>query len=208
MGSSAQNAADNVFSSTAPPTVEPIPLLDIGHRRVRYQCTLLLICTVRWRTESGTWVADKNQSYRHSFSGGGIGVKAEVPVAASNYTQTYADPPTGGLPELGKAPAWQTASSSSVVNSLYAALQGLELQFYQPVSGSGITGGGLGGVLALVGSAADTLVDTLMDLINDALSPLLDPLFDFLVDALGVDLSQVEVGANLSCDGGGATLVN
>jgi uncharacterized membrane protein len=209
MGSSAENAADNVFSSAAPPSVEPIPLIDIGHRRVRYQCTLQLICTVSWWRESPAgWVANKSDSTRYSFSGGGIGVKAEVPVAASDYNQLYTDPPTGGLPELGKEPAWQAASSSGVVNSLYAALQGLELQFYEPASGSGITGSGLGSVLFLVGSAADTLVDALMDVISDVLSPLLDPLLDFLVDALGIDLSQVEVGANLSCDGGGATLVN
>jgi uncharacterized membrane protein len=208
MGTSAQNAADNVFASEAPPLVEPIPLLDIGHRRVRYQCTLLLICSVRWQTEAGTWNADKNLSYRHRFSGGGIGVKADVPIAASNYTQTYTDPPADGLPELGREPAWKTSSSASLVNSLYGALQGLELQFYQPAAGSGIAGGGIGGVLYLVGSAAGTLVDTLMDVITGALSPLLDPLLDFLVNALGIDLGQVEVGANLSCDGGGATLVN
>ena len=59
----------------------------------------------------------------------------------------------------------------------------------------------------LVGATANTLVDTLSGIIDAALGPLLDPLVDFLVSGLGLGINQVDVGANLSCEGGGGTLV-
>jgi len=206
MGSSAADAASKVFSSSAAPTVDPVAILDIGTRRVRQTC-LLLICSQVWLTESGTWTSNKALSKRNAFAGGGIGLKADVPVAGMNATQTYTEPPAGGLPEIGQPPAYMTVTSSDVVDSLGDALTGLQLEFYEP-SGSNIGGNGLGNILFLVGSVVNTLVSTLSGIIDAVLSPLLDPLVNFLIDALGVDLNQIDVGANLSCDGGGATLVD
>ena len=136
------------------------------------------------------------------FSGGGIGVKAEVPVAATNVTEVYSDPPTADLPDVGEEPSWHAVSSTDIVDSLTDTLSGLELQFYRPSNGNL-----LGTVLSQVGSVAATLVSTLAGIIDAALAPLLDPLVDFLLDALGLNLNQVDVGANLSCEGGGGTLV-
>lgn len=207
MGDSAADAAGKVFSSSAPPTVEPVPLLDIGTRYVRYQCSLLLICGTTWRTASGTWTNDKSLSQRIAFAGGGIGVKADVPVAGSNTTLTYTDPPSGGLPNLGESPAVQTVTSTNIVNSLSNTLNGLQLQFYPP-SGSSVGTSGLGNVLTLVGSVVNTLVSTLTGIISGVLSPLLDPLLNLLLTGLGVDLNKVDVGANMTCQGSGATLVD
>lgn len=203
MGSSAADAANQVFASSSAPTVEAVPLLDIGSYRARYQCTLLLLCTTTWRTSTGTWTSNKSLAQRTAFSGGGIGIKAEVPIAGTSGTETYTEPPADGLPEMGEEPAWHSVSSTDVVDSLSDSLTGLDLEFY-PASG---TGSGLGNVLTLVGSVANTLVSTLEGIIDAALAPLLDPLVDLLLQTLGLNLNQVDVGANLSCEGGGGTLV-
>lgn len=206
MGTSAADAASKVFAKpSTTPVVDPVALLDIGSYHARKQCTLLAICTTTWRTSTGTYVSNANkltQAQRTAFSGGGIGIKAVVPVAGTNGTENFTDPPTGGLPDVGEDPAWETVSSTEIVDSLSDTLTGLEPQFYQPTNGNL-----LGTVLATVGATATTLVDTLSGIIDAALAPLLDPLVDFLLDSLGLNLNQVDVGANLSCEGGGGTLV-
>jgi len=206
MGTTAADAATKVFASSAPPTVNPVPVLDIGTRRVRQIC-LLGLCSTTWLRADGGWDSDKSKSKRNAFVGGGIGLKADLPIASTNTTQLYTQPPAGGLPKVGEDPAYKSVTSSNIVNSLRNTLLGLQLQFYQP-SGGGIGGSGLGNVVFLVGSVVNTLVSTLMTAINAVLSPLLDPLVNLLLEQLGVDLNKVEVGANLSCSGGGATLVD
>jgi uncharacterized membrane protein len=208
MGDSAEDAVNQVFASTAPPTVEPLPLVDIGSKRVRYQCTLLLFCWTEWRTEAGTWSGNEADAARIAFAGGGIGLKADVPIAGGNSTQVYNDPPAGGLPNIGEEPAWQSVSSTGIVSSLSSTLSGLSLEFYEPTGSGGIGGSGLGSVLYLVGSVVNTLVAAIMDIVDVLLAPLLDPLLDVLLSGLGIDLDKVDVGGNLSCDGGGATLVD
>ncbi len=207
MGTSAQDAANKVFASSAPPVVDPVAILDIGTKHVRYQCTLLLFCWTEWKTASGSWDGDPARAARTAFSGGGIGLKAELPVAGNSSNQIYLQPPVDGLPDVGEAPAWKTVTSANVVGSLRNTLGGLQLQFYQP-SGSGLGGNGLGNVLFLVGSVVNSLVATVMNVVTPLLSGLLDPLLNLLLDTLGVDLNKVEIGANLSCDGGGATLID
>lgn len=203
LGSSAADAANAVFAKPATsPEVEPVGLLDIGSYRARYQCTLLLFCTTTWRTSTGTWTNNKSLAQRTAFSGGGIGIKAEVPVASTSGTELYSDPPAGDLPEVGEEPSWHSVSSSEIVDSLTDSLTGLDVEFYDATDG-----GLLGGVLSLVGGVASTLVSTLEGIIDAALAPLLDPLVDFLLNSLGLNLNQVDVGANLSCEGGGGTLV-
>ncbi|PPE74722.1 hypothetical protein C3942_08165 [Solimonas fluminis] len=206
MGTTAADAATKVFASSAPPTVDPVPVLDIGTRRVRQIC-LLGLCSTTWLRADGGWDSDKSKSKRNAFVGGGIGLKADLPIASTNTTQVYTQPPAGGLPKVGEDPAYKSVTSSNIVNSLRNTLLGLQLQFYQP-SGGGIGGSGLGNVVFLVGSVVNTLVSTLTTAINAVLGPLLDPLVNLLLEQLGVDLNKVEVGANLSCSGGGATLVD
>jgi uncharacterized membrane protein len=206
MGTTAADAATKVFSSSAAPTVNPVPVLDIGTRRVRQIC-LLGLCSTTWLRADGGWDSDKSKSKRNAFVGGGIGLKADLPIASTNTTQVYTQPPAGGLPKIGENPAYKSVASSNIVNSLRNTLLGLQLQFYQP-SGGGIGGNGLGNVVFLVGSVVNTLVSTLTTAINAVLGPLLDPLVNLLLEQLGVDLNKVEVGANLSCSGGGATLVD
>lgn len=195
LGDSAADAATKVFSSSSAPTVDAVPLLDIGTYRARHQCTLLLICSTTWRTATGTWTSNKSLAQRTAFAGGGIGIRADVPVAGTSETEIYTQPPTDGLPNMNQSPAWHSLSSTNVVSSLSSSLGGLQLEFF-PASG---TGSGLGNVLSLVGSVANSLVSALGDVIDTALSPLLDPLINFLATSLGADLNQVDIGANLSC---------
>jgi len=207
MGTSAADAANKVFSSSIPPSVDPVAILDIGTKRVRYQCVLLVGCWTEWRTAAGTWSTNQSQAARTAFAGGGIGLKVDAPVAGVNTTSTYSDPPVAGLPDIGQTPAYKTVTSTNIVNSLRSTLTGVQLQIYPP-SGSGLGTNGLGNVLALVGSVVNTLVSTVSGLVTALLSPLLDPLLNVLISSLGVDLNKIDVGGNLSCDGGGATLVD
>lgn len=196
-----------VFSGGAIPDVEPLPLLDIGHYRARYRCALLIVCGTTWLDAGGNWVSSKSAAFRHSFSGGGIGIRlgdgdSGAIVAGTSSNLTYADPPADGLPELGEPPAWQTVSASDLVGSLSGTLSGLEVVYFEPSNGNV-----LGGVLALTGAAVDPLVSALEAVILGALSPLVDPLVNDLLGTLGANLAEAEVGANLTCNAGGATLV-
>lgn len=195
------------FSGDVVPDIAPVALLDIGSYRARYQCTLLLICSTRWRRGDGTWASNKAEAQRTPFSGGGIGLRlgsgdSGATIAGASDTLPFSEPPDGGLPDLGNLPVWQEVASSDVIGSLSGTLGNLEVVFYQPSNGNV-----LGGVLALAGSAVEPLVDELEALIVDSLSPLLDPLINDLLATLGANLAETEVGANLTCDGGGATLV-
>lgn len=212
LGTSAADAASKVFAKpSTTPTVDPVALLDIGSYHVLKRCLVIVGCSYAWATNAAnsSYTAYTSSStrpaaaFRTAFSGGGIGIKAVVPVAGTDGTEAYTDPPVGDLPELGEDPSWHSVSSTDIVDSLTDSLTGLDLEFYQPINGNL-----LGGVLSLVGSVANTLVSTLEGIIDAALAPLLDPLVDFLLDALGLNVNQVDVGANLSCGGGGATLVD
>ncbi|MDM4772450.1 TadG family pilus assembly protein [Solimonas sp. SE-A11] len=206
MGTTASDAATKVFSSSSAPSVEPVPILDIGTKTAHIKCTLLLLCTTTYQTATGTWTSNIALAKRNAFAGGGIGLKADLPVASTSTTQVYTQPPAGGLPKIGEAPAYKSVTSTNIVSSLRNTLLGLQLQFYRPTS-SGL-GNGLGNVVFLVGSVINGLVSAVMTVVNGLLGPLLDPLVNLLLEQLGVDLNKVEVGANLSCSGGGASLVD
>ena len=94
----------------------------------------------------------------------------------------------------------QTANEN-VVGSLSDTLSGVHLEAYKPTVNSG-----LGEVLMLVGNVLGEVKGILDPLIKNLLSPLLDPLVNVLLKALGIDLVNAEVGANLSCTGGRAQL--
>lgn len=174
------NSPGYVLNSAAVPNPAPVPLVDVGVKSCT--CFLLLICDCQ---------------PRRPFEGGGIGIRAQTDIAASNISHDFIDPP-----EVGEEPDYERFAMSNVVGSLSSTLSGIQLQMYGPAQG-----GGLGGVLNLVGATFNTLKGILEPLITGLLSPLLDPLLNLLVSTLGLELAAADVGANLSCDGGGATLV-
>lgn len=176
MGSSAADAASRVFSSTAVPTVDPVALVDIGTKT----CNLLGIC-----------------GSRVPYAIGGLGLKADVPVARSTSELTYEAPLDENLPELGSedGPAWQSLSSQNLVDSLSSTLAGPRIEMY------GSSGSGLGSLLTGMGATLNAVIALLQQAVSTVLSPILDPLVTLLLNNLGIDLAQTEVGANLSCTG-------
>ncbi len=209
MGATAAAAAAQVFASDNVPTVSPIPLIDIGSKRIRYECTLLVVCTTTWKKGAG-WTSNEALADRVAFAGGGIGLKINssaennTALAGSNSTLAYTNPPET-LPDVNYrdpvtgdlAPQWKKVTSTNLVGSLASTLAAPTLEIYRPTGGG--LGAGLGNVISLVGSVVNTLVSSLQSIIKGVLSPILDPLLNSLLKSLGVNLNEVEVGANLTC---------
>ncbi|WP_420465137.1 TadG family pilus assembly protein [Panacagrimonas sp.] len=168
-----------VFGSDVPPSVGPVPLVDVGVKTCRKFLGLVSSCEAR-----------------RPFEGGGIGIMVQSAVAGAPFTNTFIDPPN-----LDQDPIYETFATENIVDSLASTLGGVQIQLYGPDGG-----GGLGGVLNLVGTLFNTVKGILQPIINNLLSPLLDPLVNLLLETLGLDLAQLEVGARLTC-GGDAALV-
>ncbi|MNG15007.1 hypothetical protein D3C84_988040 [compost metagenome] len=64
-----------------------------------------------------------------------------------------------------------------------------------------------GSLVSGLGAILSNVTTLLISAINSVLSPLLDSLINTLLLSLGIDLNKVDVGANLSCHSGRATLV-
>jgi uncharacterized membrane protein len=190
MGSSAANAQSLVFATTSAPTVNPIALIDIGKKQCTVTC-LLGICST-------------SNCVRTPYAGGGLGLKADVPVAQTSALLVYQTPAASNLPELYEAPAFQSLSSQNIINSLTITLAGPTIEMYQP-SGSG---NGLGNLLVGAGTTMDAVIVLLKQAVSTVLSPLLSPLTTMLVNNLGIDLATTDVGATMSCgSSGGVKLV-
>lgn len=190
MGSSAANAQSLVFATTSAPTVNPIALIDIGKKQCTVTCELGICST--------------SNCVRTPYAGGGLGLKADVPVAQTSALLVYQTPAASNLPELYEAPAFQSLSSQNIIDSLTSTLAGPTIQMYQP-SGSG---NGLGNLLVGAGTTMDAVIVLLKQAVSTVLSPLLSPLTTMLVNNLGIDLAKTDVGATMSCgSSGGVKLV-
>jgi hypothetical protein len=91
--------------------------------------------------------------------------------------------------------------TANIVNSLGATLSGLQATYVPP---SGSTPGAANGTVT---TALATITSAVVTLVQDVLSPLLDPIVNTLLSALGINLGNAEVGANLTCQMGRAYLV-
>lgn len=170
----------NAFSSLAEPTVTPLPLIDIG------------IWTCHKILGIGTC-----GPARTAFAGGGIAIMAQTSVAQTNQDLVFSSnaSPFPVPPNVKLAPSVQTAApSTNIVGSLASTLAGINLIVYQPVSGNPL-GAVVSGVSGLISGVSNILIP----LITSLLSPLLDPLLNNLLASLGINLMDVEVGANLTC---------
>lgn len=193
------------FSSSALPAVSPVSLIEIGYRRVRPQrCFLLLgigTCeNEQWEQSGGAWLTNGKATAR-KYVISGLGLRANSSVGQSNYPALQYASPT--LPELGDPPAYQMMSSSSVVSSLSNTLANIAIEPYQSNAN-----GALGNLLNGTYSLLNDVVAALRAVVQNVLAGLLDPVVNSLMPLLGVNLATAEVGANLSCDGGGATLID
>jgi hypothetical protein len=86
------------------------------------------------------------------------------------------------------------APSSNIVNSLASTLAGINLIVYQPLGSNP-----LGAIVTGVASLISSVTTILQPLITNLLSPLLDPLLNNLLNSLGINLMDVDVGANMTC---------
>lgn len=166
------------FSSSAAVNVQPVRLIDFGQR---YCVVLTLLCSPT----------------RTPNVGGGLLLKANSTIGAQTSNILFAP-----VAEMNAPPTYKSAPGTvNIVGSLAATLSGLQVT-YVPPSGS-VSNGALAGVAGLLA----TITTALVGLIQNVLSPILDPIVNTLLSALGINLGNAEVGANLTCHMGRASLV-
>jgi hypothetical protein len=167
---------------SSPPlsAVPPLPVIDIG----AVTCLKPLL---------GLGPTTCDYPNRKAFYGGGIGMLIDPGVGsitASGGAYTYHQPP-----EIKQLPLYHSLSTVNLVASLGQALQGgMRFQVYKP-TGFNL----LGGLLATSATLLNDLNDKLGSVIGTVLSPIVDPLVNGVLSTLGINLNQMEVGANLSC---------
>ena len=166
------------FSSSAAVNVQPVRLIDFGQR---YCVVLSLLCSPT----------------RTPNVGGGLLLKANSTIGAQTNNILFAP-----VAEMNAPPTYKSApGTANIVGSLAATLNGLQVT-YVPPSGS-VSNGALAGVAGLLA----TITTAVVGLIQNVLSPILDPIVNTLLSALGINLGNAEVGANLTCHMGRAYLV-
>ncbi|MQT86858.1 hypothetical protein GHN92_20085 [Pseudomonas sp. FSL R10-2964] len=165
-----------------PLTVVPLPVIDIG--------------TISCGTPLLPLFSPRTCDPRIPSIGGGVGISLDTSVGA-NLKQPYTYGPANLLP-VGQTPLPHTYSTNGIVTSLGNTLNGIKVHIYQPIQNNI-----LGVLMASLDSLLTTLTPILISTINTVLGPVLDRIIDTLLLSLGIDLNQVEVGANLSCNQGG-----
>lgn len=181
LGATAAIAKTNAFSSQALPTVSAVPVIDVGTQR----------CQLGALGLGGSCDA----STRKPYYGGGLGLKADVPVAASTQPQIFLNPPT-----LDQAPAYLAIQTKNIVDSLSDTLNALNLLIAIPPTAPG---GGLSSVISGLTTTLSGVINVLIGIVSKILAPLLDPLLNTLLsNVLGANLAQTEVGGRLSCSSG------
>lgn len=184
----------SVFSNSAVPDFQPVPIIDIGSQAYRVKKTcLLLICS----TSTEAYGA------RKAFTGGGLGLLVDAPVVGSGSSfaaDVVVDPPNLGSPQTSTSVI--NHSVNNVVASLKNSLAGITLLSYKPT--------GSGSLLSTVISTVTSLLSTLITALQPVLSflgGLLDPILNGLINALGLQIAGITVETNLTCSAG-ARLVN
>lgn len=171
--------ATNAFASTAEPTVTPLAVIDLGI----------------WTCHKILGLGSCGPA-RTAFAAGGIGLMVQSSVAQTNQDLVFSSgTPFAVPPNVKLPPTYQPAApSTNIVGSLAGTLSGVNLIVYKPVGSNP-----LGSVIAGVGGLISGVSNIITPLITNLLSPLLDPLLNNLLSALGINLMDVEVGANLTC---------
>jgi uncharacterized membrane protein len=178
-----------IGNAQTPPTivVNPIKLVDIG----TVSCRRFLVFN------------DCNA--RVPSVGGGIALSVNTPVAATSVSpiaHTYNSP---NLPEISQQPYYFSFALQNPVASLSDTVAGINIQMYGPAPGNSNL---LGNIIGGLGTILSTAASELLKGINTVLAPLLDTVLNTILNALGINVNQVDVGANLSCQSGRAYLVN
>ena len=170
----------NAFSSLAEPTVTPLPLVDLG--------------TVTCHKILGIGSCD--ESTHVQYGAGGIAIMVNTSVAQNAQDLLYSSSTPFATPANLKLPpsVISAAPSSNIVNSLANTLAGIDLIVYKPQGSNP-----LGAIVTGVASLISDVTAILQPLITNLVSPLLDPLLNNLLKSLGINLMDVDVGANMTC---------
>ncbi|MEN5046395.1 pilus assembly protein TadG-related protein [Pseudomonas koreensis] len=170
----------NAFSSAAEPVVSPLPLVDLG------------IVTCHKILGLGSCDA----ATRVQYGAGGIAIKLDTPVAQNSQDLVFSSgTPFATPPNLKLPSSVQSAiPTNNIVGSLSNTLEGINLIVYQPVGSNP-----LGAIVTGVASLISDVSSRLLPVVTSVLSPLLDPLLNNLLKSLGINLMDVDVGANMTC---------
>lgn len=212
MGETRNDAKEKVFSSVElHPAVQPVPLLDIGTIQTRKTCAvvvLVALCTSEYQTADGDWTIKKSSAKRTAFGGGGVGF-AINPTGEDEHdggpgNLSFESAELGLLKELNdtSAPAQKylsTSATPNVAGLILDTINGLELKLYPPGTSTGSLGEALGTV---VNSTVLTVLDVLKKAVAPLLASIINPLVQLLLTSLGIDLTNAQVGARLSCRAG------
>lgn len=171
---------ESAFSSSAEPEVTPLPLIDIGI----------------WTCHKIAGIGSCGPA-RTAYAAGGIAIMAENSVAQTEQDLVFSSnaSPFPVPPNVNLEPSVQSATpSTNIVGSLTSTLAGIDLIVYQPVNGDP-----WGAVVSEVSEEISGVSNILTPLITSVLNSLIDPLLNNLLASLGINLMDVEVGANLTC---------
>ncbi|NNB45990.1 TadG family pilus assembly protein [Pseudomonas chlororaphis] len=170
----------SAFSSSTSPSVKPLPLVDLGV----------------WTCHKILGIGSCGPA-RTAYAAGGLAIMTSTSVAPSTQDLVFSSN-TAPFPipaNVKLEPSFQTVQpTTNVVASLASTLAGISLITYKPLGGNP-----LGSVVMGVAGLISDVSTILTPLITGLLSPLLDPLLNNLLTSLGIDLMNVEVGANLTC---------
>ncbi|WP_324726601.1 TadG family pilus assembly protein [Pseudomonas chlororaphis] len=170
----------SAFSLSASPSVKPLPLVDLGV----------------WTCHKILGIGSCGPA-RTAYAAGGLAIMTSTSVVPSTQDLVFSSN-TAPFPipaNVKLEPSFQTVQpTTNVVASLASTLAGISLITYKPLGGNP-----LGSVVMGVAGLISDVSTILTPLITGLLSPLLDPLLNKLLTSLGIDLMNVEVGANLTC---------
>lgn len=170
----------NAFSSVAEPTVMPLPLIDLG--------------TVTCHKILG--IGSCNPATHVPYRAGGIGIKLDTSVAQNSQDLLFSSATPFATPANLKLPPSIQAvvPTNDIVASLANSLAGINLIVYRPVGSNP-----LGAIVTGVASLISDVTNRLLPVVTGRISPLLDPLLNNLLKSLGINLMDVDVGANMTC---------
>jgi uncharacterized membrane protein len=139
------------------------------------------------------------------FGGGGVGLSFntvdQLPFGSLSPTSLTVRAPN--LPEVGETPHYEVGAASRLPSTLLdGVVSGVKVDVYKAVTPT-IMGSVITGAASLVGD----LLTALDGIVDGVLKQLLSTVVDPLLAALGVTLAPADVGTNLSCNFGQATLV-
>lgn len=170
----------NAFSSVAEPTVMPLPLIDLG--------------TVTCHKILG--IGSCNPATHVPYRAGGIGIKLDTSVAQNSQDLLFSSATPFATPANLKLPPSIQAvvPTNDIVASLANSLAGINLIVYRPVGSNP-----LGAIVTGVASLISDVTNRLLPVVTGLISPLLDPLLNNVLKSLGINLMDVDVGANMTC---------